>query len=152
MLEGITRRTVLEIAAAELGLPVLERSVDRSELYMADEVFECGTGAQITPVREVDDRAVGDGVRDTPERRPLLLSCRHGCRLTTWTWLTLRVILSMFLQDGAGAITLQLQELFFGMVRGATPTAHSAEWLTPVYASGKARRVVRLSHFSKGQS
>ena len=144
MLEGITRRTVLEIAAAELGLPVLERSVDRSELYMADEVFECGTGAQITPVREVDDRVVGDGVRDTPELMAMNLAVvvSTRLRLTTWTWLTLRVIMSMCWQDGAGPITLQLQELFFGMVRGATPTAHSAEWLTPVYAGGKPRRCV----------
>eukprot|EP01045_Picozoa_sp_COSAG04_P028889 COSAG04_NODE_4605_length_1991_cov_1.216702_1_plen_121_part_10 len=90
VLEGITRRTVLEIAAAELGLPVLERSVDRSELYMADEVFECGTGAQITPVREVDDRAVGDGVRDTPELMATALAVvvSTRLRLTTWTWLT----------------------------------------------------------------
>ena len=81
MLEGITRRTVLEIAAAELGLPVLERSVDRSELYMADEVFECGTGAQITPVREVDDRVVGDGVRDTPELMAVDLAVVVSTRL-----------------------------------------------------------------------
>ena len=83
MLEGITRRTVLEIAAAELGLPVLERSVDRSELYMADEVFECGTGAQITPVREVDDRAVGDGVRDTPELMATALTVVVSTRLSS---------------------------------------------------------------------
>ena len=90
MLEGITRRTVLEIAAAELGLPVLERSVDRSELYMADEVFECGTGAQITPVREVDDRVVGDGVRDTPELMAVDLAVVVS---TSTSWLTLRVIM-----------------------------------------------------------
>ena len=86
--------------------------------------------------------AMGCETRPSSPPWTLLLSCRHGYRLTTWTWLTLRVIMSMCWQDGAGPITLQLQELFFGMVRGATPTAHSAEWLTPVYAGGKPRRCV----------
>jgi branched-chain amino acid aminotransferase len=59
-LEGITRRTVLELAA-ELGRTALERRVARTELYVADEVFFCGTGAEITPVTEIDRRPVGDG-------------------------------------------------------------------------------------------
>ena len=60
ILEGITRAGILEIAAF-LGIPVKERSIDRTELYIADEVFLCGTGAQISPVASVDHRAVGDG-------------------------------------------------------------------------------------------
>jgi branched-chain amino acid aminotransferase len=44
-----------------MGLDVVERSVGRSELYIADEVFMCGTGAQVAPVVEVDRRTVGDG-------------------------------------------------------------------------------------------
>jgi branched-chain amino acid aminotransferase len=61
ILEGITRHTVTEIAGKEMGLKVEERSVDRTELYVADEIFLCGTGAEITPVTEVDHRPVGDG-------------------------------------------------------------------------------------------
>jgi branched-chain amino acid aminotransferase len=60
ILEGITRAGIIEIAA-HLGIPVKERQVDRSELYIADEVFLCGTGAQVSPVASVDHRAVGDG-------------------------------------------------------------------------------------------
>jgi branched-chain amino acid aminotransferase len=44
-----------------MGLDVVERSIGRSELYIADEVFMCGTGAQVAPVVEVDRRTVGDG-------------------------------------------------------------------------------------------
>ena len=60
ILEGITRAGVFEIARY-LDIPVKERSIDRSELYIADEIFLCGTGAQVSPVGSVDHRAVGDG-------------------------------------------------------------------------------------------
>jgi branched-chain amino acid aminotransferase len=60
ILEGITRAGIFEIAE-HLGITVKERSIDRTELYIADEVFLCGTGAQISPVASVDHRAVGDG-------------------------------------------------------------------------------------------
>jgi branched-chain amino acid aminotransferase len=58
ILPGITRNTVMEIAQA-LGYAVREREVIRSELYIADELFMCGTAAEITPVRSVDDHDVG---------------------------------------------------------------------------------------------
>jgi branched-chain amino acid aminotransferase len=61
ILEGITRDAVMELAEKELGMPVLEREVGRTELYAADEVFLSGTGFQIAPVTEVDDRPVGTG-------------------------------------------------------------------------------------------
>jgi branched-chain amino acid aminotransferase len=61
VLEGITRATVMQIAREEFKIPVHERSIDRSELYVADEVFLCGTGAEIAPVLEVDKRKVGNG-------------------------------------------------------------------------------------------
>jgi branched-chain amino acid aminotransferase len=61
ILEGITRRRLLEIARDDLGIPILERSLDRTELYTADEVLLCGTGAQISPVIEIDRRAIGSG-------------------------------------------------------------------------------------------
>lgn len=60
-LEGITRRTLLEVVAPELGLKTEERKISRTELYVADEVFLCGTGAEITPVTSIDSRPVGDG-------------------------------------------------------------------------------------------
>lgn len=61
ILEGITREAVIQLAADRLGLPVVEREVDRSELYLADEVFFCGTGVQVSPVTRVDGRPVGSG-------------------------------------------------------------------------------------------
>ncbi len=60
ILEGITRAGIMELAT-DLGIPVKERQIDRSELYIADEVFLCGTGAQVSPVGSVDHRPVGDG-------------------------------------------------------------------------------------------
>jgi branched-chain amino acid aminotransferase len=60
ILEGITRAGIIEIAG-HLGITVRERQIDRSELYIADEVFLCGTGAQVSPVSSVDHRHVGDG-------------------------------------------------------------------------------------------
>jgi branched-chain amino acid aminotransferase len=62
ILEGITRRTVIDLARSELGVPVEERPIDRSEIYLADELFFTGTAAQITPATRVDHRAVGNGV------------------------------------------------------------------------------------------
>ncbi|MCP4642612.1 MAG: branched-chain amino acid transaminase [bacterium] len=61
ILVGITRNTVMQLAADELGLEVVERPIARTELYVCDEVFFCGTGAQVAPVRSVDRRLVGDG-------------------------------------------------------------------------------------------
>jgi branched-chain amino acid aminotransferase len=61
ILEGITRRTVMQIAIEDLGIDTVERQIDRSELYVADEVFFCGTGVQVAAVIEVDGRAVGKG-------------------------------------------------------------------------------------------
>jgi len=61
ILEGITRDVLLTLCREELGLMVTERQVGRTELYVADEVFLCGTGAQVSPVIEVDRRPVGSG-------------------------------------------------------------------------------------------
>lgn len=59
ILEGVTRRAVCQIAYEELGIPCEDRSIDRTELYIADELFLCGTGAQIAPIISVDGRKVG---------------------------------------------------------------------------------------------
>ncbi|MGB8648875.1 MAG: branched-chain amino acid transaminase [Anaerolineae bacterium] len=61
ILEGITRATVMELAHEELGMHVHERTIDRSELYLADEAFFTGTGAQVAAIVEVDHRNVGSG-------------------------------------------------------------------------------------------
>lgn len=61
VLEGITRRTVMHLARHEVGLDVVERQVDKSELFIADEVFLCGTGVQIAAIGQVEGRTVGDG-------------------------------------------------------------------------------------------
>ncbi len=61
ILEGITRRTVIELAQQELGLPVIERPIDRTEAYLCDELFMTGTAAQIVAVTRLDHHPIGDG-------------------------------------------------------------------------------------------
>ena len=62
ILEGITRRSVIELAKNELGLTVVERPIDRSEVYICDELFLTGTAAQVTVVTKVDFDPIGKGV------------------------------------------------------------------------------------------
>ena len=61
ILEGIKRETVIELAREELGIETVERPIGRTELYVADEAFLCGTGAQVSPMIEVDKRPLGNG-------------------------------------------------------------------------------------------
>ena len=61
ILIGITRNSIMELAEKELGLEVIERPIARTELYVCDELFFTGTGAQVAPIRSVDRRLVGDG-------------------------------------------------------------------------------------------
>jgi branched-chain amino acid aminotransferase len=93
ILEGVTRTLLIGVIKDELGLPVVERSIDRTELYTCDELLLCGTGAQISPVIEVDRRMVGSG----------------------------RV----------GEFTQELQNIYFGAVRGESPKYK--DWTIPVY-------------------
>lgn len=72
ILEGITRRTVIELAREELKIPVVERPIDRSEVYIADEVLLTGTAAQITAVTRVDHRPISGGVMG-----PVTTKLRH---------------------------------------------------------------------------
>ena len=60
ILEGVTRRAVIELAEV-LGIPYEVRSIDRSEIYVADEMFLCGTGVQLAPVTELDHRSIAGG-------------------------------------------------------------------------------------------
>jgi branched-chain amino acid aminotransferase len=89
VLEGITRDTIM-VLARELRIPVREERMTRDDLYLADEAFFTGTAAEVTPIREIDDRRIGGG-------QP-------------------------------GPVTKQLQEAFFGIVRGK---GSHPEWLTP---------------------
>jgi branched-chain amino acid aminotransferase len=61
LLAGITRASIIELVTSELGMQVVERSVNRGELYCADEVFLCGTAAEVTPVIAIDNRPVAEG-------------------------------------------------------------------------------------------
>jgi branched-chain amino acid aminotransferase len=60
-LDGITRQSLITLATEDLGIPFVERPIGRTELYVADEMFLCGTGAEITAVRSVDKRQIGGG-------------------------------------------------------------------------------------------
>lgn len=62
VLEGITARSVMQMAMDDLGVEVVQREIDRTELYIADEVFMTGTAAHLTPIVEIDRRRVGAGV------------------------------------------------------------------------------------------
>jgi branched-chain amino acid aminotransferase len=83
ILEGVTRKLLIRLIRDDLEMPVIERSIDRTELYTCDELLLCGTGAQISPVIEVDFRPVGEG---------------H-----------------------VGEFSQELQNLYFGAVRGDIP-------------------------------
>jgi branched-chain amino acid aminotransferase len=61
VLEGITRRTIIQLLTEDLGIPVVEREIDRTEVFIADEAFFCGTGVQMVCVAEVDHRKIGTG-------------------------------------------------------------------------------------------
>jgi len=68
LLDGITRHTLMTLAR-EAGIAVVERDLPREYLYLCDELFMCGTAAEITPIRSVDGRPVGDGVPGPVTRR-----------------------------------------------------------------------------------
>ncbi|HFD39990.1 MAG TPA: branched-chain amino acid transaminase [Anaerolineae bacterium] len=61
ILEGVTRDTIIRLAQEELGLPVIERSIDRSEVYVCDEAFLVGTGVQVAAITRIEHRPVGTG-------------------------------------------------------------------------------------------
>ncbi|MGZ3505568.1 MAG: branched-chain amino acid transaminase [Vulcanimicrobiaceae bacterium] len=69
VLEGCTRRSIIEIARDEFGIEIVERSIDRSELYGADEVFFTGTAAGLVHVSSIDHRLVGDGTMGPVTRK-----------------------------------------------------------------------------------
>lgn len=88
-LDGITRQSVIAIAR-DLGYPVRQENLVRTDLYNADEVFFTGTAAEITPIREVDDRVVGEGHRGriTKELQGAFFSATKGETDRYADWLT----------------------------------------------------------------
>jgi branched-chain amino acid aminotransferase len=90
ILEGITRHVVSQLATEELGLTVVERSLDRTELYAADEMFFCGTGVEVTPVVEVDRRPVGSGAIGPifTQIKDLYYAATHGTDPKRREWCT----------------------------------------------------------------
>jgi branched-chain amino acid aminotransferase len=68
-LDGITRQSLITLAREDLAIPFVERPIGRTELYIADELFLCGTGAEVTPVKSVDRRPIGDGTMGPVTKR-----------------------------------------------------------------------------------
>jgi len=90
LLEGINRRSIIEIAKTELGMEVVERSIDLTELYIADEVFATGTSANISPVLEIDARLIANGKTGpiTKKLQKIHHDIRHGSHSVQYSWLT----------------------------------------------------------------
>lgn len=89
ILEGITRDSVIQLAA-HLGIPVVEESFSRGQLYDSDEIFLTGTAAEVTPVREVDGRRIGAGGRGpiTEKLQTAYFDAVHGKNERFSNWLT----------------------------------------------------------------
>ena len=89
-LDGITRNTIMHLAA-ELGIDVLERRITRDEVYIADEAFFSGTAAEVTPIRELDNRPIGTGTRGpiTEKLQAMYFDVVQGKSSNRAEWLTL---------------------------------------------------------------
>lgn len=89
VLNGITRKTIFTFTE-ELGIPIVEKRITRDEVYIADEAFFTGTAAEVTPIREVDNRAIGNGGRGpiTEKLQTLYFDHVHGRRAEHPEWLT----------------------------------------------------------------
>lgn len=87
ILEGITRKSILALAA-ELGIPVIERAVDKTELYIADELFLCGTAAKVTPISRIEATKVGQANPITTKIMEKLTAITQGLDASHEDWLT----------------------------------------------------------------
>jgi branched-chain amino acid aminotransferase len=89
-LDGITRNSAIQIAK-DLGLSVIEKRITRDEMYCADEAFFTGTAAEVTPIRELDDRTIGAGVRGpiTEKIQQVFFDAVNGRSRQYESWLTL---------------------------------------------------------------
>ena len=89
VLNGITRKTIFTFTQ-ELGIPIVEKRITRDEVYIADEAFFTGTAAEVTPIREVDNRTIGSGTRGpiTEKLQSMYFDQVHGRRAEHPEWLT----------------------------------------------------------------
>ena len=88
-LVGLTRDTIIQLAE-EMGLKVIEKRITRDEVYIADEAFFTGTAAEVTPIRELDNRQIGSGDRGpiTARLQAMYFDCVHGRDKRHIDWLT----------------------------------------------------------------
>ena len=89
-LDGITRKTIMTLAKEELGIDIVEKRITRDEIYIADEAFFTGSAAEVTPIRELDNRTIGDGSRGpiTERLQTLYFDQVQGRRKEHPEWLT----------------------------------------------------------------
>lgn len=87
VLESITRDTIIRLAKEEMGLNVVERTIDRTELYLADEAFLCGSAMEITPILSIDRYNIGTG-NMTKKLHLIYLDCVKGRLANRKYWLT----------------------------------------------------------------
>ena len=90
VLESITRDTIIKLATEELGLMIVERTIDRTEVYMADEAFLCGSAMEITPIYTIDRYSIGTGMQGEVTKRLHMtyLDCVTGKLENRKDWLT----------------------------------------------------------------
>jgi branched-chain amino acid aminotransferase len=90
ILESITRQTIIDLCRDELGLTVVERDIDRTEVYIANEAFFCGSGAEVTPMLSLDHYALGTGTVGPLTKRiqVLYFEVTAGKRENYRHWLT----------------------------------------------------------------
>ena len=90
VLESITRDTVIKLATEELGMKFIERTIDRTEVYMADEALLCGSAMEVTPIYTVDRYAIGTGEQGAWTKKIHLkyLECVQGKLPKYMDWLT----------------------------------------------------------------
>jgi branched-chain amino acid aminotransferase len=90
ILESITRQTLIELLPRELDLPVEQRDIDRTELYLCDEAFFCGSGWEVVPIRAIDGIPLGTGKVGSVVRRihDLYFSVVRGDRAEYRNWVT----------------------------------------------------------------
>ena len=88
LLNGITRNTIIALAR-NVGIEVIERDIPREYLYLCDELFMCGTAAEITPIRSVDGKPVGTGKPGpiTAKVQKLFFGLFDGTTADKWGWL-----------------------------------------------------------------
>lgn len=89
-LDGITRKTIMELAKVELGLEVIEKRITRDEIYIADEAFFTGTAAEVMPIAQLDSRQIGTGARGeiTEKLQTLYFDIVTGKNAKYAHWLT----------------------------------------------------------------